>query len=370
MSLSPRERIEASLHHEEPDRTPIFEYVLHPPLADVFLERHHADYTYDLEAWTCRENEVGRLGAIRAYVEDRLDLAAILGHDMLYVCPNPPQLDSRGEAGHTKSILPPIHPLEGDPVERLIARNARARENGPSFPPDSLVVYQVLREAMSDRGVDLPVLAPAYAHGVWTDSDLMQTMVLAPEIAQEHFRLATQRSLSRIEAYLELGIDQIGIGGDFAGKRPMISPALYRSFIVPEVRELSRRIHGAGAWAVNASDGDLWSVIDAFLIDCEVDGYLEIDMFAGMDLRRLKDRYGQQVTLYGNMDCGNVLSFGSIEEIRHATREIIEAGLIGGGHIFCASNAITAAVSLQSYLAMVNAYRDFFALAPVRFERS
>ncbi|HNT36578.1 MAG TPA: uroporphyrinogen decarboxylase family protein, partial [bacterium] len=164
-----------------------------------------------------------------------------------------------------------------------------------------------------------------------------------------------------------IGIDQIGIGGDFAGNRPLISPTLYRDQIVPEIRRCSKVIHQANLWAINASDGDLWSVIDDFLLATEVDGYLEIDMQAGMDLRRLKQAYGNRITLYGNMDCGNVLSFASAEEIRRQTIACLEAGFGNGGHIFCANIAITASVPIGNYLAMVGAYREFFSMPPLHF---
>jgi uroporphyrinogen decarboxylase len=190
----------------------------------------------------------------------------------------------------------------------------------------------------------------------------MQTMLLAPEVAAEHFALATHRSLDRIEKYLALGIELVGVGGDFSGTRPLISPEAYRHFIVPEVRILSRRLHQAGAFAVNASDGDLWPVIDDFLCGCEVDGYLEIDQYAGMDLRRLKATYGEKVCLFGNLDCGNALSFGTPESIRQETLDCLEAGRGQGGHILCASNAITASVSLENYLAVVHAYREWCGL--------
>ena len=44
---------------------------------------------------------------------------------------------------------------------------------------------------------------------------------------------------------------------------------------------------------------------------------------------------------------------------------VLEAGTGSGGHILCASNAITASVPLGNYVAAVNAYRDFFALPRV-----
>ena len=279
---------------------------------------------------------------------------------MLYVTPNPLPPDSGAGS------MPPCEDELGDPVENVRQRNQKVAESSPYPPDDSLLIYVHLKEEMRRRGMDLPVLVPAYAHGVWTDVDLMQTMLLAPEVAHRHFALATRRALARIEKYIALGIEQIGVGGDFAGNRPLISPQAYSDFIVPEVRKLSRHIHAAGCRAVNASDGNLWSVIDDFLIGCEVDGYLEIDYHAGMDMRRLKESYGDRITLYGNLDCGNVLSFGSTEDVRRHTVECLEAGMGNGGHILCVSNAITASVPLQNYLAVVEAYRDTFGLSKLR----
>ena len=351
--MTSRERVEAALRHEEPDRTPVFEYVLLSPLADRLLGRR---YAADPANWPAVLSEMGWEAAVRQNAIDRLDLAEQLGHDMMYVTPNPlPPAPPRGPA------RPSPEPPE-DPVERVRRRNEAAAQATPGRHDDALRVYVVLKEEMERRGLDLPILAPAWGHGVWTDVDLMQTMLLAPEVAHEHFRQATRRSLAAAESYIALGIEQIGVGGDFAGNRPLISPDAYRTFIVPEIRNVTCRVHEAGCWAVNASDGNLWSVIDDFLIGCEVDGYAEIDFHAGMDLRRLKAAYGDRITFYGNLDCGNVLSFGSVEDVRRHTVECLEAGLGGGGHILCVSNAITASVPLTNYLAIQQAYRDVFCL--------
>lgn len=354
--MTSRERIESALKHKQPDRTPIFEYVLQSPRADDLLGRHSAA---DSAHWDEILAEKGWKNAVRQSAVDQLELALLLGHDMLCVVPNPAPVSIEPK---TKS---PAAETSDDPVERVRLRNERnAQVSAP--PDDTFLIYRYLKEEMKKRDVDLPILAPAYAHGVWTDVDLMQTMLLAPEVAHRHFSFATQRALKLIERYVALGIDQIGIGGDFSGTRPLISPAAYGEFIVPEVRKLSRRIHETNRYAVNASDGNLWPVIDDFLFGCEVDGYLEIDLHAGMDLGKLKGICRGKITLYGNLDCGNILSFGSREDVRRHTRSCLEAGLGDGGHILCASNAITASVPLDNYLTMINTYRDMFGMA--RFE--
>jgi uroporphyrinogen decarboxylase len=356
MNMSSKERVTAALNHQEPDRTPIFEYVLLSPLADLFLGHPYAG---DPVNWNELVREKGWEAAVRQNARDRVKLAMMLGHDMLYITPNP----GPGEMISTDS---PVIPAD-DPVAAILARNAHDA-NKPPIMDECLLVYIFAKEEMNHIGIDLPILAPAYLHGVWTDVELMQTMLLAPEIAHQHFTIMTHQALLMIEKYIALGIEQVGIGGDFAGTRLLISPQAYRTFIVPELNSLSTRLHQAHIYAVNASDGNLWPVIDDFLIGTGVDGYLEIDLHAGMDLRTLKEKYGHHVTLFGNLDCGIELSFGTPDEVRHHTIDCIDAGLGFGGHILCASNAITASVPLPNYLAMISAYRDRFRLPPINWD--
>ena len=264
MPMTSRERVDAALNHREPHRTPVFEYVLQSPVADRLLGRPYAG---DAKHWPRVVEAKGWRGAVEQLALDRVDLALLLGHDMMYVPRNAP-------CPRTPSKPPAPRPSDADdPVEKIKLRNG-VSVSSKAFPDDTLLVHSCVQEEMRRRGVDLPIMAPAYAHGVWTDTDLMQTMILAPEAAHEHFALATTRTLDLIERYIALGIEQVGVGGDFAGTRPIISPQAYRRFIVPEVRKLSRRLHEAGRYAVNASDGNLWSVMDDFVHGCEVDGYL------------------------------------------------------------------------------------------------
>lgn len=359
--MTSRERLAAAFAHRSPDRTPMFEYVLLPPLADHFLGHPYAG---DDGVFRALAVEEGWDAAVRRNALDRLALAEALGHDLLYAWP-PPGPEACGEGGIDAGTGNPPEPESlDDPVERLRARNLREADASAEPPDTALALFVALREEIARRGPDLPVLAPAYAHGVWTDTDLMETMVLEPEVAHQHFRLATERMLRLVARYAAIGIDAVGVGGDFAGNRPLISPDAYRRFIVPEVRRVADAVRAAGMRSVNASDGDLWPVIGDFLEGCGVDGYLEIDMQAGMDLGRLKRAWGGRFTLFGNMDCGTLLSFGTDEKIRAATRACLEAGREDspGGHVFCASNAITASVPLGSYLAMVGEYRRYFGL--------
>ena len=86
-SMTSRERVMPAFDHVEPDRTPIFEYVLQPPVADAILGRLYAIDEHHFRTMT---HERGWETAVRQMAIDYLDLAETLGHDMLYVMPNPP----------------------------------------------------------------------------------------------------------------------------------------------------------------------------------------------------------------------------------------------------------------------------------------
>ena len=83
--MTSRERVEAAVAHREPDRTPVFEYVLLPPTADRFLGRPYAG----AGNWANVVRDLGWEEAVRQRAVDRPDLAWRLGHDLLYVTPNP-----------------------------------------------------------------------------------------------------------------------------------------------------------------------------------------------------------------------------------------------------------------------------------------
>lgn len=304
-------RVKMALSHEQPDRTLFFEYVLLSPVADCLIGRPYRDYAGDFGQWLEYARETGWEHAIRRYAVDRVDLAEKLGHDVLYVVPNPlPQAVEKRCGAYTSvsSSARSRHPFDDDPVASVQNRiEADLAEMEAPQSDDGFIMYEFVRDELERRGMELYILAPAYYHGVWTDTDLLQTIVLSPDTAHRHFETATRKALKYIEAYNRLGIELIGVGGDFAGKCPIISPESYRTFIVPEVSKLSERIRHAGCYSVNASDGNLWPVIGDFLHGCGVDGYLEIDANARMSLKELKAAYGNSITFFGNMDCGQVL---------------------------------------------------------------
>ena len=359
MNMTQTNRVFAVLNKNTPDRTPIFEYVLLNPLASIFAGREFLHYDNEHGGFLSYAKDQGLQKAVRRYARDRAKISHLLGHDMMYVIPNP-VLDRK------QKLTYPDYNKEcdrDDPVSLIETRNKYCRFSIEHETADeqAMLVYEYIREELAVYGIEMPFFAPAYSHGIGVDVDLMQAMAIAPDVTAENFCLHTEMAKKQIDAYIAHNIKIIGVGGDFAGNRPLISPKMYREQIMPEVKKTADYIRSKGAYSVNASDGDLWSVIDDFLVGCGVDAYMEIDRHAGMELAKLIGRFGKQFTFFGDIDCGNTLSFSSPDEIRKDVLRCLEEGR-AGSHIFTPGNAITSSIPLENYLAMVNGYREYWGL--------
>ena len=65
-----------------------------------------------------------------------------------------------------------------------------------------------------------------------------------------------------------------------------------------------------------------------------------VDPTAGMVLADVKKKFGDKITLFGNIDCGNLLMFKGREEVKQAVIDCIRDAAVGGGYVLASSNTI------------------------------
>jgi uroporphyrinogen decarboxylase len=63
--------------------------------------------------------------------------------------------------------------------------------------------------------------------------------------------------------------------------------------------------------------------------------------------------------LIGNIDCGELLCHGTMEEVEQSVRRCIAAGAPGGGFMLSSSNSIHSSVKPENYRAMVQAGQKY-----------
>lgn len=81
-----------------------------------------------------------------------------------------------------------------------------------------------------------------------------------------------------------------------------------------------------------------------------------LDPQGGVDIAEVKRRYGDQVCLMGNVNCG-LIDTGTDEEVVESARYALRYGMPGGGYIFSTSNCVYTGMRLSRYELMLDVWR-------------
>ena len=183
---------------------------------------------------------------------------------------------------------------------------------------------------------------------------------IKPNLMRRYLSQHTAKMEKLINLAADFGADLAYSGGDIADNRgPMISPKIYRDFLLPCLKRLADKAHKRGMFIFNSSDGNLWPIIDDFLINSDMDGMMEIQESAGMDIKKLKELFGDEICFNGCVDSQNLLVYGSPDDVRRETRRIVDTLSPGGGHILSSSNSIYPKVKPENFFAMLETGRKY-----------
>ena len=191
------------------------------------------------------------------------------------------------------------------------------------------------------------------------DAKMFIAMIKNPGYVKRVSEAVLKYQLEYIKNCIEAGADFFFINGDYATTHaPMVSPKMAGEFLMPNLKSLADFVHQNGALLAKHSDGMLWPLFDQ-IVETGVDAIHPIDPEAGMDMGEAKANYGHKVCLMGNIDCGPLLTWGSPDEVRQATKECLRKGGKGGGLICMSSNSIHSGVKPENYLAMLETIREY-----------
>ena len=173
-----------------------------------------------------------------------------------------------------------------------------------------------------------------------------------PEIVSHILKRYAQWSAVAIHEMCKRGVDLIWCFDDFAhNSGPMMSPAVFRTMILPCLMETARSI--AVPWIFH-SDGDLRLVLRD-LLTMKMNGLHPIEPEC-LSLGELKKQVGHQVCLVGNVSV-DILSRGTAEQTRQEVKRCLRDGSPGGGYMITSSNSIPSYAIPDNVLAMVDEIR-------------
>lgn len=129
-------------------------------------------------------------------------------------------------------------------------------------------------------------------------------------------------------------IDVFFIGNDLGSQTgPLLGPELFKVFVEPHLRRIAELGHSYGLKVQLHCCGGINELIP-LIIDAGIDSLhaLQPDC-RGMDLRGLKENYGDKLVLNGGIDSHHVLIDGDVELVRAKVAEVVEFMKCGGGYV-------------------------------------
>ena len=369
--MNGKERVKMTLSLQEPDRVPTGENDMDYVLVEQLLGRetlYNSRWKEKEALWDGRRDEI-----VADYGTTLVDLARALEWDYVRVPTMPPAgeyarpvmtgpyswLDDQGREIHyspavgniatrvdnsemTIDQLPdPDAPFEVDPSELEAVRHVVGKLGESRFvigrlPIDGTFPYQ---ETVGMQ-------------------EFLVRMITEPAFVHRAIDVYVGRSIAYINALLDAGCDAVMTTDDYSGNQgPFMGSARFRHFIQPGIARQVAAAHERGGLFIKHTDGNVWDILDT-LIETGIDGWHGIQPNIGMDLRLLKQRYGDRLCFFGGVNCETLIE-GTPEQAAGEVRYAIDHAAPGGGLVIATGNVVQPGSELENYLAAREATREY-----------
>jgi len=176
---------------------------------------------------------------------------------------------------------------------------------------------------------------------------------------KHYIELRTKKLITAARLNAETDFDVFFICDDTALKNTtMINPKYHRELIIPAYKQAVQILKKAGKYVCFHSDGFTEPYFEG-LIEAGFSGVESLEPMAGMNLKHLKEVYGDKLCLIGNIDASQLLPYGTKDEVVNAVKKCIRDAGEGGGYMLSACTDITNSCKLENVLTMISTTKKY-----------
>jgi uroporphyrinogen decarboxylase len=344
-----KERFLSTLQHGKTDRLPMFDFLFQQPLYESLIGVKPASY-----------NGV-----------DAVKCALALDHDGVWI-------PFGGFSG-----------LQTDYLEENVYRDEWGtiyKKNAASWPIDAPIDYPIksredlknyvapdptlpgrdsdIVEAVEMDNDDIAILGGVggplvtawmllgfekICYAIYEDPELIRDVM---KISNEYYKEAARRSV-------EAGAVGMWVSDDFGDSNSgFFSLVDFREHCLPYLTELIDYIDGLGVPVLLHSCGNINSYLDD-LAKTRIASIHPMQRTAGMDLKTIKEKYGDRFCLIGNIDSSLTLPYGSVDEVMAEVKEAIDIAAPGGGYILASDHSLHDGIPIENIIEMFQVGREY-----------
>ena len=218
--------------------------------------------------------------------------------------------------------------------------------------------------ATKDLSYATPIYAssPIFLDVMWyrASMDLFWYLFIEnPTIIIKWWDAYIEHEIKRINSIADSNLSPIVfIDCDIGGKnRLLASPNFLRKEYFPRLKKIINTWKHYNYKIIYHSDGYIWEVLDD-LVAAGIDALHPIDITAGMDLIKIRNKYPNLV-LIGGIDVISLISYGLEEEVSNEVERIIKTIGKKGGLFLGSSLELNQASKLKNVIKMFESIKKF-----------
>ncbi len=189
------------------------------------------------------------------------------------------------------------------------------------------------------------------------DEKLLLMMATEFDLVKDIFSTIAKTIIETAEKMFTSGMkfDGAFFAGDIAYKNGLLfSPVMYRELLMPFHKQVFSFFKSKGIPVFYHTDGNCNEAIDD-LIGAGIDVLQPLEVKAGMDLKELKERWGNSLSFMGNIDIRAIL--GDNKKMLLELNSKLPLGL-QGGYIYHSDHSIPPEVSFEKFSLLVQTVKE------------
>jgi uroporphyrinogen decarboxylase len=188
-------------------------------------------------------------------------------------------------------------------------------------------------------------------------TNLLMDLIRSPAFVHELLRVITDYNLALLGHLDRYPVDGVFFGDDYGGQQGLlISPAMWRAFIKPYLKEMFDRAHLQGYDVFIHSCGNV-SLILGDLVEIGLNVFNPFQPEV-VDVEALIKKYAGRLVFYGGLSIQKTLPFGSSAEVRAEVLHRLGLAREYGGYIISPSHEMPPDIPVENVLAMVEALKN------------
>ncbi len=192
-------------------------------------------------------------------------------------------------------------------------------------------------------------------------NEIMMDMYENPELVHALQAAIVPLDIAIGKALIDAGVDYIFYGADMECP-VLLSPNHYKEFVHAPTMAVCNALTAHGSYVLPHMCGDIvkTGIVDE-LLKMDIHGIMpgNLTQEKVLDLRELKEKVGEKICIFDNLNPNGPLLIGTPEEVTQETLTHLENARGMGGYIFSTAGTSSPYSPKENYLAMDRAVSEF-----------